>query len=74
MTQGTSLGKRYVRIEWADMCRQNWCRKPDNFGTRLHCGCGWSPKETNESKYRLGDGIASVETGNVLKTRLDRHP
>ena len=22
----------------------------------------------------LGDGIVSVETGNVLKTRLDRHP
>ena len=20
MTQGTSLGKRYVRIEWADIC------------------------------------------------------
>ena len=68
------MEKRYVRIEWADMGRQNWCHKPDNFGTRLHGGCGWSPKETNESKYRLGDGIASVETGNVLKTRLDRHP
>ena len=24
--------------------------------------------------YRLGDGIASVVTGNVLETRLDRHP
>ena len=24
--------------------------------------------------YRLGDGIVSVETVNVLKTRLDRHP
>ena len=52
------------------MGRQNWCHKPDNFGTRLHGGFGWSPKEKNESKYRLGDGIASVETGNVLKTRL----
>ena len=40
----------------------------------MHGGCGLSPNETNESKYRLGDGIASVETGNVLKTRLDRHP
>ena len=25
------------------------------------------------AKYRLSDGIASVETGNVLKTRLDHH-
>ena len=24
--------------------------------------------------YRLGDGIVSVKTGNVLKMRLDRHP
>ena len=24
--------------------------------------------------YGLGDGIVLVETGNVIKTRLDRHP
>ena len=24
--------------------------------------------------YELGDGIVLAETGNVIKTRLDRHP
>ena len=47
--------------------------KPGNFGTRLHGGCGWN-QETHECKYRMGDGIASVETGDVLKTRQDLHP
>ena len=72
MNQGTSLRKRYVRIKCVDKIGVA-SRITSGIGTRLHGGYGWSPKETNESKYRLGDGIASVETGNVLKTRLDRH-
>ena len=37
---------------------------------------GGMTKGSNEcnSLYGLGDGLVSVETVNVLKTRLDRHP
>ena len=73
MNQGTSLGKRYVRIVWTICVDKIGVGSRITSGLGCHGGCGWSPKETNESKYRLGDGIASVETGNVLKTRLDRH-
>ena len=77
MNQGTGESVRQSPdYEWTDMCRSKEYRKPKNVETTV----GYMTVENGVRRgqmivmYGLGDGIVLVETGNVIKTRLDRHP
>ena len=60
--------------EWTDMVRSKEYHKPENVEITVH-GCSMRRGQMIVI-YGLGDGIVLAllaETGNVTKTRLDRH-
>ena len=65
--------------EWTDLCRSKEYREYRSTG-RKTLRLQYMDVENGVRRgqmsvmYGLGDGIVLVETGNVIKTRLDRHP
>ena len=57
------MGKRYVRIEWADICadRSGVASRITSGLSRLHDDVDGVGRRQMNAKHRLGDGIASVE-------------